>query len=158
MDKMATKALTSHDVFSFLQPEQVNAVSEVAEVHAFGAGETVFNRGERADSMYAVLEGEVRLQLPREGGVSLHIEDLQKGALFGSCVCFDLSEYSLTAVCTQNTELLKISALGLKRVMEDDLAVGYPVQRMISRTYFRRYLDTMQKLKTVAEALSIKGN
>ena len=98
------------------------------------------------------------LQLPRGGGVSLHIEDLHKGALFGSCVCFDLSNYSVTAVCTQDTKLLKISAKGLKKVMDDDLTVGYPVQRMISRIYFKRYLDTMQKLKIVAEALSIKGS
>jgi len=150
---MTSQALSSHDVFSFLQPEQVSAISEMAEVITFETGETVFRRGERADFLFALLEGQVSLRIPREGGVSLQIEDLPKGALFGSCVCFDLNQYSLTAICTEDSKLLKIDAAGLKGVMDRDLSVGYPVQRMISRTYFRRYLDTMEKLQTVAESL-----
>ena len=147
--------LSSHEVFSFLHPDQLDAVSDVAEVVSFKAGETVFRSGERADHLYAVLDGRVSLRLPREGGVSLNIEELTKGALFGSCVCFDLNQYSLSAVCTEKSELLKISAAGLKRVMDNDLAVGYPMQRMISRTYFTRYLDTMKKLRSIAESIAI---
>jgi len=57
----------------------------------------------------------------------------------------------------EDSKLLKINAASLKRVMDDDLAVGYPVQRMISRTYFNRYLDTMSKLQTVAESLALRA-
>ena len=154
---MTTKALSSHDVFGFLRPEQVDAVSEVSEVISLEAGDTVFEQGEVAVSLYAVLAGQVSLRMPRADGVSLRIEELSKGALFGSCMCFDLNDYSLTAVCTQDSKLLKISAEGLKRVMDDDLTAGYPLQRLISRTYFRRYLDTMKKLRTVAEALALSS-
>jgi len=150
-----SNVLSSHEVFGFLHPDQLDAVSDVAEVVSFEAGDTVFRSGERADHLYAVLDGRVSLRLPRESGVSLAIEELERGALFGSCVCFDLNEYSLTAVCTESCELLKISAAGLKHVMDNDLAVGYPMQRMISRTYFTRYLDTMRKLRTIAEAIAI---
>ncbi len=150
-----TNVLSSHELFSFLHPDQLDAVSDVAEVVSFKPGETVFHSGERADHLFAVLDGRVSLRLPREGGVSLSIEELTRGALFGSCVCFDLNQYSLSAVCTEAAELLKISAAGLKRVMDNDLTVGYPMQRMISRTYFTRYLDTMKKLRTIAESIAI---
>jgi CRP-like cAMP-binding protein len=152
---MVAQGLSSHDVFSFLQPEQVKAISDVAEAVSCTAGDTVFRSGERAEHLYAVLEGQVDLRLPREGGVTLHIETLGTGALFGSCVCFDLNDYTLTAVCRSDSRLLRISAAGLKAVMDRDLAVGYPVQRMISRTYFRRYVDAMSRLQTVAEALAL---
>lgn len=147
--------LSSHEVFSFLHPDQLNAVSDVAEVVSFKAGDTVFRSGEPAVHLYAVLDGKISLRAPREGGISLNIEELSKGTLFGSCVCFDLTEYSLTAVCIEASDLLRISAAGLKRVMDNDLAVGYPMQRMISRTYFTRYLDTMKKLRTIAESIAI---
>mgnify|MGYP001212098496 CR=1 FL=1 len=153
---MITEALSSHDVFGFLQPEQVDAISDVSEVTEYAPGEPVFRSGESADSLYAVLEGEVRLELPRDGGVSLSIEDLSTGALFGSCVCFDLNRYTLSAICATQCKLLKISAEGLKRVMEDDPATGYQVQRMISRTYFKRYVGAMRKLQTVAESLTLR--
>ena len=135
----------------------LNAISEVSEVIALSAGETVFRSGDRAQYLYAVLEGLVSLRLPREGNISLLIEDLGTGALFGSCVCFDITDYTLTAVCARDAQVLKISAEGLKRVMDEDLATGYPVQRLIARTYFRRYVDTMKRLQIVAESLALNA-
>ena len=153
---MTTETLSSHEVFSFLRPEQVDAIADLSEVVSLRDNEIVFRSGESADYLYAVLEGRVSLELPRSGGVSLHIEDLGKGALFGSCVCFDLNTYTLAARCVGAGELLKISAAKLKRVMDEDPATGYQVQRMISRTYFKRYLAAMGKLQTVAEALTVR--
>jgi CRP-like cAMP-binding protein len=153
---MNTETLSSHEVFGYLQPEQVDAISDVSEVISLQDGEVVFCSGEAADYLYAVLDGQVSLELPRGGGVSLHIEDLARGALFGSCVCFDLRKYTMTARCAGSAELLRISADKLKQVMEEDPATGYQVQRMISRTYFKRYLGTMGKLQTVAEALAVR--
>jgi CRP-like cAMP-binding protein len=79
------------------------------------------------------------------------------GALFGSCVCFQLHEYSLSAMCTRDTKLLKIKAATLQRLMDDDHSVGYPLQRMISQTYFKRYVDTMQKLQAIIQTLPLRS-
>ncbi len=57
----------------------------------------------------------------------------------------------------RDAKLIKIDAETLKRVMDDDLSVGYPLQRMISKTYFKRYLDTMKKLQTIVESLSLNA-
>jgi len=154
---MKSGTLSSHNVFSFLQPKQVDVVSDAAEEISLTAGQTVFKRGEKAEFLYAVLDGQVSLRLPREHGVSLNIEDLTQGALFGTCMCFELSEYSLNAVCSVDSRLLKVNAETLKRVMVEDLTVGYPMQRMISRTYFKRYLDTMKKLQTIAESIPLSA-
>jgi len=153
---MVTETLLSHDVFSFLQPEEVSALSDVSEVVSYTAGDTVFRTGERADYLYAVLEGRVILQLPRYDDFYLHIEDLFEGALFGSCICFDIPEYTLTATCASDTKLLKIRAEGLNRVLQDDPITGYQIQRLISRTYFRRYLNAMRKLRTIAESMPLR--
>ena len=155
---MNTQALTSHEIFSFLRPQQVKAISDVAEVVSCAKGDTVFRSGEQASYLYAVLDGLVSLELPREGGVRLQIEDLRTGALFGSCICFDIDTYTLTASCAQDSKILKISAERLKKVMDEDPITGYHVQRMVSRTYFKRYLDTMMKLQNIAEAMDLKAD
>ena len=152
---MARDQLSSHELFSFLRPDEVTAISNVSQKIELREGDAVFRSGDPAESLYAVLEGRISLRLPRDDGVSLQIEEISTGSLFGSCVCVDLSRYRLTAVCTADSKLLKISAAGLKRVMDDDLTVGYPMQRMISRTYFARYLETVSKLRSVAEALPV---
>lgn len=153
---MSPRGLTSHDVFGFLRPEQVRTLSDHAETVELAAGASVYRRGEPARSVYAVLEGQVSLLLTRDDGTALRIEELPPGALFGSCVCFERDTYALTAMCPVDSKLLCFSAESLKRLMEEDPTVGYPLQRKISQTYFERYLDTMQKLQAIVQALPIQ--
>jgi len=41
---------------------------------------------------------------------------------------------------------LKIKARTLKKLMDADLVMGYAVQTLISRVYFKRYVETMGRL------------
>lgn len=149
--------LIAHEVFSFLRPEQVEAISDRAERVAFPAGAVVYERGEPADHLYTVLDGEVTLRLPTEGGFSVVVDQVERGELFGSCVCFQRSDYALTAQCTQDCELLKIESGALKELMDRDLQMGYALQTRISAIYFGRYLETMRKLQVITMSLPIDG-
>ena len=146
---MKTDGLIGHELFQFLRPDQMQIISDVAERISLQAGKTVFQQGDKAEYFYIVLEGQVALRLPGRAKVSILIDEAGKGAVFGSCVCFQLGSYSLTAQCVEDTKLLKIKAATLKTVMEEDMVVGYAVQTLISRVYFQRYVDTMQKLQAI---------
>jgi Flp pilus assembly protein TadD len=146
---MTTKGLIGHDLFKFLRPDQVSIISDVAERISLKAGDTVFRQGEDADYFFIVLDGQVALRLPGHDKVSILIDEVMPGDVFGSCVCFQLGSYSLTARCVEDSRLMKIKASSLKRVMEDDTAVGFAVQTLISRVYFQRYVDTMHKLQAI---------
>ncbi len=45
----------------------------------------------------------------------------------------------------------------LKKQLDDDPAMGYAVQTLISRIYFKRYLDTAQKLQAIVQAMPIEA-
>ena len=148
--------LESHEIFQLLRPEQVNILSSAAEEVSLKAGETVFRRGERADDFFAVLEGRVALRMVGPDGVSVLIDEVAQGAVFGSCVCFEIETYTLTAQCTERSRILKIKASTLKKLMDDDLVMGYAIQTMISRVYFKRYIDTMHKLQAIVQSLPLE--
>jgi len=154
---MAIDQLDRHEVFQFLRPDQVKKISDVAEVLALAAGDTVYEKGTRADHFYIVLEGQVSLRLPGYKGISIQIDQLTTGAIFGSCVCFQLRDYSLDAQCTSDSRLLKISSAALKELMEEDLVMGYGIQTYISRIYFQRYIDTMNKLQSIVLNLPLEA-
>ena len=154
---MTAEPLSSHEVFQFLRPEQVEAISNNAEEISFKAGQFVYRQGDKAEHVFAVLEGQVALRLPRKGGVSLLIEEVTKGALFGSCICLQLAEYSLSAQCTEDSKLLSINSATLMTLMDQDLTMGYAVQTLISRTYFQRYVDTMKKLQAIVQAIPLEA-
>ena len=79
---MATSQLLAEDVFSYLRPEQINAIHNVSEIIERRSGEVVYIQGEKAKSFYVVLDGEVALRLPGKKGLSLLIESLGRGAIF----------------------------------------------------------------------------
>ena len=153
----AEERLKSQEVFSFLLPKQVDSISNAAQAIRYKEGDTVYSQGERAEFIYVVLEGEVMLRLPGKGGLSVPIDVATAGTMFGSCMCFDIESYSTTAQCTQDSKLLKIEAVALSDLMDEDLRMGYAMQRRLSQIYFNRYLNTMRKLQTVAMSLPVEA-
>jgi CRP/FNR family transcriptional regulator, dissimilatory nitrate respiration regulator len=155
---MAVKQrLEAQEIFSFMRPEQVNALSNASDLIDYKAGDTVYYQGERANNMYVVLKGEVSLRLPGKGGLMIPIDLATRGVLFGSCQCFEIDTYSTTAQCTQDSKLMKIDANALRRLMDDDLQMGYVMQRRIAGIYFHRYLETMRKLQAIVMSLPVEA-
>ena len=149
--------LTAQEVFAFLLPEQVNAISEAAERVSLKAGETVYSKGDKAHSFFVVLDGEVTLRLPGRGGVSVVIDQLRRGAVFGGCIGYPRESYALTAQCSADAHLLKIRGSALKSLMERDPRMGYHLQGYISNAYFTRYIDTMKKLQAIVMNLPVEA-
>ena len=147
--------LEAQKVFSSLRPDQIDALSDAADVVEYKAGDTVYYQGKVANHIYVVLKGEVSLRLPGKGGISIPIDEATPGVMFGSCECFDIETYSTTAQCTQDSKLMKIEAAALRHLMDEDLLMGYAMQRRISEIYFKRYLDTMKKLQAIVMNLPI---
>lgn len=154
---MAIEQLDRHEVFQFLRPDQLKKISDVARVVSFKAGDTVYENGARADHFYFVLEGQVSLRLPGRSGISIQIDEITSGAIFGSCVCFQLVNYSLNAQCTRDSRLLEISSITLKELMDQDLVMGYTIQTQISRIYFQRDIETMNKLQSIVMNLPLEA-
>jgi len=147
---MPVETLRKEEVFEFLRPDQVDALSDAAEVVRSSAGEFVYYQGEEADSLYVLLSGQVTLRLPGKAGVSILIDQLsEKGTMFGSSLSFRIGSYATAAQCMEDAELLRIKTSVLKRLLDDDPRMGYAIQSKISEIYFKRYLEAMRKLQAI---------
>jgi CRP-like cAMP-binding protein len=146
---MSIESLKRDAVFEFLRPDQVDALSNAARLVRFKPGDIIYQKGERARDIYIVLSGQVALRLPGNGGVSIMIDELTQGDIFGSCVSFSLDSYVLTAQSSGDCELLCVQASVLKELLEDDPRMGYAIQSKISEIYFRRYVEAMNKLQAI---------
>ena len=62
----------------------------------------------------------------------------------------DLPTYTLSAQCNEPSRLLK-------KLMENDLPMGYAIQTQISKIYFQRYLDAMHKLQAIVMNLAVES-
>jgi CRP-like cAMP-binding protein len=154
---MPVARLERQHVFDLLRAEQVNALSEASQVANLKAGEEVYRKGEKARDFYLVLSGEVALRLPGRGGVSILIDEVTEGALFGTCLSLTRDRYMCSAQCTEDSELLKIPTEALKHLLDHDPRMGYAVQSHISRVYFERYMETMKKLQAIVMNIPIEA-
>ncbi|MFC1852091.1 Crp/Fnr family transcriptional regulator [candidate division CSSED10-310 bacterium] len=149
-----TIKLQGKDIFENLRPEQVDMLSSHSEVIKKKAGEKVYERGTTSYYFFIVLSGKVVLTYPIKHNFNVIIEELGQGNMFGSCVCFNLDKYIVDAKCTKETELLKIEADALKKLMEEDTHLGFSLQTKISEIYFKRYIETIKVIKEVVLDLS----
>ena len=152
------EGLSAQEVFGFLRPKQVHEISEASERIRCAAGETVYQQGAEADHLYVILKCEVSLRLPGKSGTSITIDQLGKGAMFGTCVCFERKSYALTAQCAEDSEMLKVESAVLRGLMDRDRLMGYALQSRISEIYFGRYIDTMKKLQSIVMNIPIESD
>jgi CRP-like cAMP-binding protein len=155
---MVVERLKRQEILQFLRPEQVDLLSEASKVAKFKAGEMVYRQGERADRFYIVLKGQVSLRLPaKTAGLSVLIDELTEGDMFGGCVSTDLDAYSLNALCMEESEILVISVSALESIMDRDPRIGYIIQSRISKIYFKRYIETMEKLQAIVMNIPLES-
>ena len=63
MPTTASEQFTGQSLFPLLRPEQVHALSEVAEKLSLEAGDIVYSRGDVSEHLYVVLEGQISLRV-----------------------------------------------------------------------------------------------
>lgn len=149
--------LTSQEVFGFLLPEQVNAISDAAERIRPKAGDFIYEKGDKADFFYIILDGEVTLRLPSPGGLSVIIDQMGKGDVFGGPLGQKRRAYALSAQCTRNAKLLKVDISVMKKLMDKDMRMGLNLQRYVANAYFDRYVDTMKKLQAIVMNIPVEA-
>jgi len=152
---MQRTGLRGHTLFQMLQPEQVARISDGTEEIVLAAGAAVYHHGDPAEFFYVVREGRIALRSAGAGGVSLHVDDVMPGEIFGGCICVGRDAYAMDARCEEATKLMRIRADVLSRLLNADPIVGYAVQTYVSRVYFQRYIETVTKLQAVVQSLPL---
>jgi len=154
---MATSQMLAQDVFSYLRPEQINIIHNASEVVERHARAVVYTQGEKGKYLYVVIDGQVALRLPGSKGMSILIETLGRGAIFGAGASFEPGTYTLTAQCVSDCKLLRIDTAVWRRLMEEDSRMGYALQKRISDLYFKRYVETMRTLQGIIACIPLEA-
>lgn len=148
------------EVFKAFSKEQLEELSKITDEKAFKKGDVIYKRGSRANAIYVVIKGMVSLNRLEPGeSVGISFEKREKGELFGAACFMEPREYTLTAVCNKDTEVVVINADKLFSMFERDPQMGYKFIRQVAQIYFERYkiakrqIHEMVKTPTLITAL-----
>ena len=87
--------------------------------HTYAPGEVVVRRGERADSIYIIAEGECVVE--RHGA---ELTTLVPGENFGELSMLDDSVSSVDVICKKDSILMAIPLTNFQQLIRDDLEIG----------------------------------
>lgn len=128
---------------------------EVVKVPPSGA---VVTKGEQGDTLFMVLEGELRARVFIDGREST-LSTMGVGECFGELSIVDHGPRSADVVANQPSVLVKMSAAGLKKMFTEAPALAAPFMFALTRVFAqrvrvlsKRYEDSIHFARTASAA------
>ena len=93
------------------------AIASVTEEVVFGAKETVFHEGEKGDTLFLVVEGDVAVIKDMEGGEPLELDHIGAGDYFGEMALFGDDRRSATIQVREAARFLTLQKQELQEIV-----------------------------------------
>ena len=144
------------DFFNAFSEKQLAELIKVTETKTFKKGSEIYKEGDRANYIFLVSKGWVSLRkVDPERDIGISFENREKGELFGTACFMKPQEYTLTAICMEDSEILIMDADKLFDLFQKDYQIGYLFLKEIAKVYFDRYKSVKRQLYEMVKAPSI---
>jgi len=107
-----THTLRSSEVFSTLAQDELDVIAGSSRLHAYHAGERVFERGEPGDALFVVASGTVRMLGDGDAG-GVVIAELVAGDTFGELDLLSTNARGASAVAADDAVVLRFPGRGI---------------------------------------------
>jgi CRP-like cAMP-binding protein len=148
------------EFFSVFSEEQLEELSKITEKRIYEKGALVYQRGYEANRIYVVTKGLISLNRIEPGEkIGISFEKREQGELFGAACFMEPQEYTLTAVCMSDSEVMVLDADKLLEICKREPELGYKFLKEVAQIYFERYkvakrqVHEMVKTPTIITAL-----
>ncbi|MGH2824244.1 MAG: Crp/Fnr family transcriptional regulator [Thermoleophilaceae bacterium] len=152
------RLLARTEVFSDLDPRELEAVAQVAVPRSWSRGEVIFREGDEGDTCYLLRSGAVVLTREHQDGRMVALAELRAGSLFGELALFRGETRSATAEAVEAATAVALLARDVQRLVRrnPDLALKLlaSLAERVSRTNERLLQQSFQTVAgRVASAL-----
>ena len=132
------EALKSADLFQSLSADQLLSIAQLGHEKSFQRGEEIFKKGERARSLYILLEGFVAVRVKDEDECDLMGSTFkEEGSVLGTAALVEPHIYNVTAEALRRTITLVIEAPQLEEIMSRNANIGFKVMTRLAHGYFK---------------------
>lgn len=134
-------------IFGGFSDEEVADLADITEKMAYNNQEIIYKHGDEARYLFVIASGTVSLNLLKPGDkVGVAFEERRRGEMFGVAIFMEPPNYTLTALCLEDTEVLAIDADGLKDLCGRRAEIGYKLMKKVAQIYLDRYKHAKIKL------------
>jgi len=144
------------EVFNVFNADQKKRLARIAQKVKYAKGQEVYLSKYRANRVFVVVKGRVDLRVfNSDGVVGVRFGVLDDGQLFGGASLLKPQEYTVTAYCQEDSELLVMEANDLLDLMVTDYELGYRFMKKIAQVYFDRYERVKKQIHEMVKATTL---
>jgi CRP-like cAMP-binding protein len=133
-------------IFGSLGPEELAAVAPFIQRKKFAPNQLVFSKGDRAEELFIVISGRLKLSVLSPDGRELAFRTSGPGEVIGEIAALDGNVRTADMTAISDSELLALGRKSLTRLLESRPAFTTEVIRFLCR----RLRDTTEQLESIA--------
>jgi len=145
---MAVKIpLKDFSFFKDFSDDQLNKLASLAKEDNHLAGMHMYQKGDVARSLYLIKDGKVALFMDAEMGhnkppMQVTVDIITKGESMGWSAVVEPYLYTLAARCLDDTKFIAFDAFQLRKLMEEDCALGFKIMQAVAKVISTRLTHT----------------
>jgi SulP family sulfate permease len=143
--------LNEIDLFRGLDPSLLARLAPCLRPLRLAAGEKAFSHGDRADEIFLIRQGSVRIMLPLEHGRRHHLATIGRGDFFGELSFLDRGVRSADVEAKVPTELFALSRARFDEWIHADSVFGVEVFSRLALSIAERLRHTDLELRSLEE-------
>lgn len=131
------------DLFKGVASHIVDEIAQLAVEEVYPKGTIIFKRGDFADSLYILQEGQVDLLVrgKKRFSFSLH----RPGYVFGWSALVEPNRYTATAECIEDSKVIKLDGTRLMHIFEKHPLEGLTIMKRLAGVIGMRLDSVYQK-------------
>ncbi len=110
--------------FTGLQAADIELLAPYFAPQTWVAGTVIFEQYDQAEYLYLVVSGEVAIRFKPHDGPIMTVTRVQPGGIFGWSAAMNNPAYTSGAVCSLDSEVLRIRGIDLRVICENNPELG----------------------------------
>lgn len=127
--------------------DAAHALEQYGEAIALVVGEVIVREGAEADGIFVLTSGRLRVTVVNSKGVSLTVNRLLPGAIFGEVAYYAKGRRTASVVAESAATVLRITAAAFARMERENPAYAATIHRTVADMLARRLTNSTQLLR-----------
>ncbi len=133
--------------FKDFSDEQLTKLTALATEESHPAGVQLYQKGDAARGLYIITQGKVVLFMdnymgPHKPPMQVTVDMITIGDPMGWSSIVEPYLYTLGALCIDNVKLIAFDAFALRKLIEEDYALGFKMMQAVAKVISTRLIHT----------------
>jgi CRP/FNR family cyclic AMP-dependent transcriptional regulator len=125
--------------------EECKVLAVAFELKKLAAGDVLLREGERSDTLYLIIEGDIEASRDAGGGEHVTLHHLKPGSVAGALGFIDGNAHSASLRAVQDSHVLMLHRDALEGMLDEHPLLVYKIMKMIVRSVHQTVLRMNQQ-------------